>query len=104
MQLPSSTPSRVEARRHVSPDTESFPLFVYSRSKPQLDTFPARDVPLGILPQLTSARSQVVSMLPGDSILLITDGFSEWETCAGEKFGTACLERIIRSNDNLAPE
>jgi serine phosphatase RsbU (regulator of sigma subunit) len=43
-------------------------------------------------------------MLPGDSILLITDGFSEWETCAGEKFGTACLERIIRSNDNLAPE
>jgi len=80
------------------------PLFVYSHSKHQLQIFPAHDVPLGILPQLTSASSQVVCMQPGDLILLITDGFLEWENCTGEQFGTDRLEQIIRCSCHLAPE
>ena len=80
------------------------PLFIYSHGKRQLEITPAHDVPLGILPHLTSARSQVVSMQPGDLILLITDGFLEWENSAGEQFGTARLEEFICSNDHLGPE
>jgi len=53
---------------------------------------------------LTSARSQVVSMQPGDLVLLITDGFLEWENSAGEQFGTNRLEEFIRSNGHLGPE
>jgi len=80
------------------------PLFVYSQSKDQLQVFAAHDVPLGILPQLTSDSSQVVQMQPGDLILLITDGFLEWENPAGEQFGTDGLEKVIRANSHLAPE
>lgn len=80
------------------------PLFIYSHDNRKLQVFPAHDVPLGILPQLTSARSQVVSMQPGDLVLLITDGFLEWENSAGEQFGTARLEEFVRSNGHLGPE
>jgi len=80
------------------------PLFIYSHGKRQLEITPAHDVPLGILPQLTSARSQVVTMQPGDLVLLITDGFLEWENSAGEQFGTGRLEEFIRSNGHLGPE
>lgn len=80
------------------------PLFVYSQSKGQLQIFPAHDVPLGILPQLTSASSQVVSMQTGDLVLLITDGFLEWENPAGEQFGTGRLEQVVSANCHAAPE
>ena len=80
------------------------PLFIYSHNKDEMQILPAHDVPLGILPQLTSARSQVVSMQPGDLILLVTDGFLEWENSSGEQFGAARLEQIIRSNSDLTPE
>ena len=80
------------------------PLFVYSHNKDQLEVFPAHDVPLGILPQLTSAKSQLVCMQPGDLILLVTDGFLEWENSAGEQFGADRFEEIIRSRGHLAPE
>lgn len=80
------------------------PLFIYSHNKDELQILPAHDVPLGILPQLTSARSQVVSMQPGDLVLLVTDGFLEWENTSGEQFGAARLEQIIRSHCHLTPE
>jgi serine phosphatase RsbU (regulator of sigma subunit) len=37
-------------------------------------------------------------------ILLVTDGFLEWENSSGEQFGTARFEQIIRSNCHLTPE
>ena len=37
-------------------------------------------------------------------LLLITDGFLEWEKSAGEQFGTARFEHIIRSSCHLPPE
>jgi serine phosphatase RsbU (regulator of sigma subunit) len=80
------------------------PLFVYSHSKRELETFAAHDVPLGILPQLTSVGSQIVSMQPGDLVLLVTDGFLEWENQTGEQFGAARLEGVVRSNSHLGPE
>jgi len=80
------------------------PLFWYSHSKRELQVFPAHDVPLGILPQLTSASSQVVPMEPGDIIFLITDGFLEWENHAGDQFGVERFEKVIRSNFDLPPE
>jgi serine phosphatase RsbU (regulator of sigma subunit) len=43
-------------------------------------------------------------MQAGDLILLVTDGFLEWENSSGEQFGSARLEQIIRSNWHLTPE
>jgi serine phosphatase RsbU (regulator of sigma subunit) len=80
------------------------PLFWYSRSAEELRVFPAHDVPLGILPRLTSVASQVVPMGAGDIIFLVTDGFLEWENAAGEQFGTERFEEVIQSSFDLEPE
>src|SRR5215471_5915891 len=80
------------------------PLFWYSAATGELKSFPAHDVPLGILPRLTSASSQIVPMDTGDLLFLITDGFLEWENAAGDQFGTERFERVVRSSLQLAPE
>ena len=80
------------------------PLFVYSPCSHQLQTFPAHDVPLGILPSLNAMESQVIRLASGDLILLITDGFFEWENAAGEQFGTERMANILRAKSHLAPE
>jgi phosphoserine phosphatase len=39
-------------------------------------------------PDLWDAVPVKLSMQPGDIVLLVTDGFLEWENSAGEDFGT----------------
>jgi serine phosphatase RsbU (regulator of sigma subunit) len=80
------------------------PLFCYSHSGSKVQTFPAHDVPLGILPKLTSESPQVISMEEGDIVFLITDGFLEWENAAGEQFGNARFEQFVSSTCDLPPE
>jgi len=80
------------------------PLFWYSSATGELRTFPAHDVPLGLFPRLTSASSQIVTMETGDLIVLITDGFLEWENAAGDQFGTERFEKTVRSSLHLTPE
>jgi len=43
-------------------------------------------------------------MQAGDIILLITDGFLEWENSAGEDLGKERFEQFIRSTCHLPPE
>ena len=80
------------------------PLFCYSHAGCSVQAFPAHDVPLGILPRLTSDSPQVISMQEGDIVFLITDGFLEWENAAGEQFGTGRFEQFVSSTCHLPPE
>jgi serine phosphatase RsbU (regulator of sigma subunit) len=80
------------------------PLYWYSSAAGEVQTFPAHDVPLGILPKLTVESSQVLALQEGDIVLLVTDGFLEWENNAGEQFGNTRFEQTLRSACNLPPE
>ncbi|HWC15951.1 MAG TPA: SpoIIE family protein phosphatase [Terriglobales bacterium] len=80
------------------------PLFCYSHSASKVQAFPAHDVPLGILPRLTSESPQVIAMQEGDIVFLITDGFLEWENAAGEQFGAERFEQFVASKSHLPPE
>jgi stage II sporulation SpoE-like protein len=51
---------------------------------------------LGILPDLWDAVPVKLVLKPGDIVLLITDGFLEWENSAGEQFGTERLAAAVR--------
>jgi serine phosphatase RsbU (regulator of sigma subunit) len=64
----------------------------------------AQAVPLGILPELGAGAPAVLDLQPGDLLLLITDGFFEWESAAGEQFGLERLTDSIRRNSHLPPE
>ena len=43
-------------------------------------------------------------MRPGDIVVLITDGFLEWENNAGEQFGTERVGSIVQQFSDREPE
>ena len=80
------------------------PIFVYSSDSQSLRLMDAQALPLGILPDLWEAAPASLGMKPGDIVLLITDGFFEWENSAGEQFGTERLAAVVREFSNREPE
>jgi serine phosphatase RsbU (regulator of sigma subunit) len=80
------------------------PIFVYSADNQSFRLIDAQALPLGILPDLWDAVPVQLSMKPGDIVLLITDGFFEWENSAGEQFGTDRLEAAVREFSDREPE
>ena len=47
--------------------------------------------------------SRHLHLLSGDLVLLVTDGFFEWENDQGEQFGVLRMEESIRSSRDLDP-
>lgn len=80
------------------------PLFVYSSRTQSFRLLEAQALPLGILPDLPEAVPIKIDMELGDIVLLITDGFFEWENEAGEQFGTERLAEIVRQYSDREPE
>ncbi len=77
------------------------PLFVYSASNQSLRSFNAQALPLGIMPELNATASELVELEAGDVLLLITDGFLEWENARGEDFGVEGLRAVLRQHGHL---
>jgi serine phosphatase RsbU (regulator of sigma subunit) len=80
------------------------PIFVYSSDNQSFRLMDAQALPLGILPDLWDAVPVKICMKPGDIVLLITDGFFEWENSAGEQFGTERLASTVRQFGDREPE
>jgi serine phosphatase RsbU (regulator of sigma subunit) len=80
------------------------PIFVYSSAKQSFRILDAQALPLGILPDLWDAVPVKLSMQPGDIVLLVTDGFLEWENSAGEDFGSERLAATVRQFSDREPE
>jgi serine phosphatase RsbU (regulator of sigma subunit) len=80
------------------------PILVYSSEDKSLSILEAQALPLGILPELWQAMPVKLLMKPGDIVVLITDGFLEWENSSGEQFGTDRLSAIIRQFSGREPE
>jgi serine phosphatase RsbU (regulator of sigma subunit) len=80
------------------------PLFIYSACDKSVQCMYAQALPLGILPEMDSTNPAKLTMQPGDMVLLITDGFFEWENQALEQFGTKRLVEILRTFSDRQPE
>ena len=80
------------------------PILIYSSEDKSLSVLDAQALPLGIFPDLWEAMPLKLSMKPGDMVVLITDGFLEWENKSGEQFGTDRLAAIIRQFSDREPE
>ena len=80
------------------------PIFVYSSDNQSFRLLDAQALPLGILPDLWDAVPVKLSLKPGDILLLITDGFFEWENSAGESFGSERIAAIVRQFSDREPE
>jgi len=78
------------------------PLLIYSRSADRFTELESQAVPFGILPFFKSDPPTRLLLQSGDLLLLITDGFSEWENDRGEDFGAQRLEQVIRASRDLS--
>jgi len=80
------------------------PIFTYSSENQTVSLLEAQALPLGILPDLWQAEPVKIRMRPGDIIMLITDGFFEWENGGGEQFGAERLSAVVRQFSHQDPE
>ena len=67
------------------------PILWYRRAANKLENFEAQGIPLGIIAGMTYEDSRKKCLKAGDMIVLVTDGFYEWQNPESEEFG---LERL----------
>jgi serine phosphatase RsbU (regulator of sigma subunit) len=80
------------------------PLLVYTARDKSFQYTHAQALPLGILSEMDGIVPAKVAMECGDMVLLITDGFFEWENPTQEQFGTDRLAKVVREFSDREPE
>jgi len=73
------------------------PILVYSRPEDRFMEMSAHGLPFGILPSFRPDPASHLQLKSGDLVLLVTDGFFEWENDRGEQFGVPRMEGVIRA-------
>jgi phosphoserine phosphatase len=74
------------------------PLYYCPRGPETCRRMSATTLPLGIQPSIDASHGQPLTMKSGDILMLITDGFDEWENIEEEPFGTERIFEVIRTN------
>ncbi len=80
------------------------PLIRVSALKRELIECETDGMPLGVQPDGDYPVGAEFQMAPGDSVLLLTDGLSEWANASGELFGLARLRRAILDRAGESPD
>jgi hypothetical protein len=80
------------------------PLFVYNAETRTFRCLHAQAVPLGIVPEMDGAIPVALEMKPGDLVLLITDGFFEWQNRKEEQFGAERIAAVVGQFSDHEPE
>jgi len=77
------------------------PLLLYTASDDRVQAFAAHGIPFGVVPTMPYGPTQQIQLAAGDVLVLLTDGFFEWENARREDFGVARLEEAIRAARTL---
>jgi serine phosphatase RsbU (regulator of sigma subunit) len=78
------------------------PILLYRAETGSVESSKADGVPLGVGLGLGCGTPREIRMAPGDMLVLVTDGFFEWENAQGEQFGVDRLVETIRQASGLA--
>ncbi|MEM7582234.1 MAG: GAF domain-containing SpoIIE family protein phosphatase [Acidobacteriota bacterium] len=88
-------------------DTLSFlsaghgPVLRYLAGADTVERQNAHSVPLGIIPDIPWPEAERFTMQSGDIMVLLTDGFFEWENDREEQFGIPRLQELIRQHKDM---
>jgi serine phosphatase RsbU (regulator of sigma subunit) len=74
------------------------PILWYKRETEQIESLDAQGIPLGMIAGVVYEHSTARQLGQGDMIVLVTDGFYEWENPEGEQFGVERLQTVIRAS------
>jgi serine phosphatase RsbU (regulator of sigma subunit) len=80
------------------------PILWYRHASEQIESLAAQGIPLGLIAGVSYEQGTEGQLEPGDILVLITDGFYEWENPEGEEFGLARLETVIKESRNLSAD
>ena len=78
------------------------PILIYSRPEDRFTEMNAQGLPFGIQPSFRPDPAAHLQLQSGDLVLLVTDGFFEWENDRGEQFGVPRMEGVIRASRDAA--
>ncbi len=71
------------------------PILWYQRALDRLENFEAQGIPLGMIDGMTYEDAGAKCLNEGDMIVLVTDGFYEWQNPQMEEFGLDRLKTVI---------
>jgi serine phosphatase RsbU (regulator of sigma subunit) len=81
------------------------PILWYKHATNEIENLEAQGIPLGMIAGASYEKALVRKLSPNDMIVVVTDGFYEWENAKGEEFGLLRLESaILQSSDCSAEE
>ena len=80
------------------------PILWYRYATDKIESLDAQGVPLGMFAGAKYEHGTECRLEKGDTLVLITDGFYEWENPHGEQFGIARLEAVIRAARDCKPD
>ena len=72
------------------------PILWYQRTANKFEAFDAQGIPLGMIAGMTYEDSRLKCLEAGDMIVVVTDGFYEWQNRKAEEFGLERLKETIR--------
>lgn len=77
------------------------PILVYAAATGEVRELETHGLPLGIIPEAEYDATTLLQLAPGDMLVLLTDGFYEWDRPDGEQFGTERIADLIRQHHHL---
>jgi serine phosphatase RsbU (regulator of sigma subunit) len=80
------------------------PILWYRHATNNLENFEAQGIPLGMIAGMPYEDSRIKSLSAGDMIVLVTDGFYEWQNPDKEEFGLERLKETIRQARDCSAE
>jgi serine phosphatase RsbU (regulator of sigma subunit) len=80
------------------------PLLVYEAASNKVRQLNANGIPLGLISAIKYGAPENLQLMPGDMVVMLTDGFFEWENASGNDFGIDRVERFLINNRQLTPE
>jgi phosphoserine phosphatase len=78
------------------------PLLHYLAAEDRFEVLTSNAVPLGLFPQMTAPRPQEIVLAAGDLYAVLSDGFYEAESPAGEEQGVERICDLLRHHRNDA--
>lgn len=80
------------------------PIMLYRSATCKIENLEAQGIPLGMLAGVKYGVAKKISLDAGDMLVLVTDGFYEWENPEGEQFGLKRLKAVIRDSRGYSAE